>query len=64
MNTSMKHFAVRAAFALFVALFFVTPICTVFVPFCSVTWMLGVAILTTVLFIISGRWPVADSTER
>lgn len=61
MNTSLKLIALRVAFALFVALFFVTPICSLFVPFCSVKWMLGVSVVTTLLYVLSTRWNLGEA---
>lgn len=46
----------RAAFSVFVALFFVSPVCTLFLPFCSTQWILGLVSVAALLFVLAGRW--------
>jgi hypothetical protein len=63
MRALRRHILERVVFSFFVSLFFLTPICTAFVPFCTVTWTLGVVALAVSVFVASGWW-TAGPTRR
>jgi hypothetical protein len=68
MNATAPDFVARAAFSIFGALFFVTPVCTLFLPFCSFRWFLGLSSIALLLFLLTGKWSNeqsdASGTER
>ena len=54
--------ATRLAFSLFAALFFLAPVCTIFIPFCTISWIAGFVVLTALVYITSAAWRPANAS--
>jgi hypothetical protein len=60
MNLSNSLFA-RLSLSVFVSLFVISPVCTMFFQLCSTKWIIGTILVASLVFLLTGHWSNAHT---